>query len=109
MAIPQWEGAARAQPSPKPDAGTYPLQAWMKANTAKAMAAGDLPALAAALDEVARFAPKEKDYANWAPIARDGATAARAGTLEAVKAACRGCHWQYRVKYRKDLRDRPLP
>jgi hypothetical protein len=83
------------------------MQAWMKRNTAAAMAASDLPALATALDQIVKFAPA--GYTNWASISRDGAAAARAGNTDAVKASCRGCHDQYRSKYRTDMRARPLP
>jgi len=107
-----------AEPSepPPPD---YPLQSWMKANAAAPITGGDLPALAGALDALAGFAPnvvpaadagpKPKEYANWAAIARDGASAARGNRLEAVKATCRSCHAQYRAKYKSELRDRPIP
>jgi hypothetical protein len=78
----------------------------MKANTSAAMSAADFDALATALDKVVTFAPA--GYANWASIARDGASAARAQNLDAVKASCRGCHNQYKDKYKKEMRDRPL-
>ncbi|WP_394847239.1 hypothetical protein LZC95_07195 [Pendulispora brunnea] len=99
--------AAAADPTPDPKAKTFPLQAWMKANTAAAMAAKDPFALANALDELATFAPKE--YSHWASIAKDGAAAARANRIDAVKAACRGCHTQYRARYKLEMRDRPVP
>ena len=79
----------------------------MKKNTASAMAAEDLPALAEAFDKIVTFAPA--GYTNWVSISRDGASAARAGNLNAAKGACRGCHDQYRTKYRTDLRAKPLP
>jgi hypothetical protein len=41
-------------------------------------------------------------YTNWASIARDGADAARAEDLDAVKSACRSCHAQYEDRYRRD-------
>lgn len=83
-----------------------PLNAWMKANTSRAMNAQDFGGLSAALEQVVTFAPP--DYVNWASIARDGASAARDENLEAVRAACRGCHSQYKDKYKKEMRDRPL-
>jgi hypothetical protein len=86
-----------------------PLQGWMKSNTSPAMNAQDFDALAAALDKVATFAPKEQGYPNWASIAKDGANTARAADLGAVRAACRGCHEQYKTKYRTELRTRPIP
>ena len=78
----------------------------MKANTGPALNARDFTGLAAALQKVASFAPA--GYPNWAFIARDGADAARVEELDAVKAACRGCHSQYRDRYKKEMRDRPL-
>jgi hypothetical protein len=78
----------------------------MKANTAAAMSAQDFDALAASLDKVVPFAPAH--YTNWASIARDGANAARAQSLDGVKASCRGCHNQYKEKYKKEMRDRPI-
>jgi hypothetical protein len=83
-----------------------PLYSWMKANTSPAMSAGDFDALVAALDKVAAFAPV--GYANWVSISKDGADAARVQNLDAVKAACRGCHNQYKAKYKQEMRDRPI-
>ncbi|MEO6418743.1 MAG: hypothetical protein ABIP39_05020 [Polyangiaceae bacterium] len=88
---------------PLPDC---PLQGWMKTNTAPAMAAGDLPALATAFDHIVKFAPA--GYTNWASIAKDGAKAGREGQLDAVKAACRGCHDQYKTKYKTEIRSRAI-
>jgi hypothetical protein len=83
-----------------------PLYAWMKANTSAAMSAEDFDGLAAALDKVVTFAPA--GYENWASIAKDGANAARDRSLDGVKAACRSCHQQYKDKYKKEMRDRPI-
>ena len=82
------------------------VQVW-KHNTAAAMSAADFPALATALDQIAGFAPPP--YTNWASISRDGAAAARAQNVDAVKGSCRGCHDQYRTKYRTEMRTRPVP
>jgi hypothetical protein len=78
----------------------------MKANTSPAMNAQDFGALAVALDKAATFAPP--GYSNWASIAHDGANAARAHGLDGVKASCKSCHTQYKYKYKKELRDRPI-
>ena len=83
-----------------------PLYAWMKANTSAAMSAQDFDGIATALDKVVTFAPA--GYGNWASIARDGAAAARSQSLDAVKASCRSCHNQYKDKYKKEMRDRPI-
>ena len=89
-----------------PPLAPCPLAAWMKANTAPAILNHDFEALATDLEKVATFAPP--GYPNWSSIANDGADAARVQVLDAVKAACRGCHTQYKERYRKELRDRPL-
>jgi hypothetical protein len=83
-----------------------PLYAWMKANTSAAMSAQDYDALATALDKTAKLAPP--GYTNWVSISKDGAAAARAQSLDGVKGACRGCHNQYKNKYKKEMRDRPI-
>jgi hypothetical protein len=80
----------------------------MKANTSPAMSAQDFDALAAALDKVVGFAPPGSGYANWTSISKDGANAARAQSLDGVKASCRSCHNQYKEKYKKELRDRAI-
>ena len=109
------DGSVRA---PKGDAGKpgptcgdkplppCPLYAWMKANTSPAMSGQDFDALAKALDHVVTFAPP--GYTNWASISRDGANAARMQNLDATKASCRGCHNQYKDRYKKEMRDRPI-
>jgi hypothetical protein len=95
-----------------------PLQAWMKRETIPAMASNDLPTIGGVLDQMVDLAPPPPvqvgdaavvGYPNWSSIARDGAAAARAGNIDAVKGACRGCHEQYLVKYRNEHRARPLP
>jgi hypothetical protein len=83
-----------------------PLAAWMKSNTSPAMTAQDFGALAKALEKIVSFAPA--GYTNWVSISNDGADAARAQSLDGVKASCRGCHNQYKDRYRKEMRDRPI-
>ena len=83
-----------------------PLAAWMKSNTSPAMTAQDFGALAKALEKIVSFAPT--GYTNWVSISNDGADAARAQSLDGVKASCRGCHNQYKDRYRKEMRDRPI-
>lgn len=83
-----------------------PLNAWMKANASPASVAGDFDGLGSAFDKIATFAPA--GYPNWASIAHDGADAARAQSLDGAKAACRGCHSQYKDKYKREMRDRPI-
>jgi hypothetical protein len=92
---------------PQPDC---PLQAWMK-TIYPHMKANDYQGTAALLERCAKLAPPSAKtaYPNWVSISLDGANAARAADMEAVKAACRGCHEQYKDKYRKEMRERPLP
>jgi hypothetical protein len=83
-----------------------PLKAWMKANAARAVNARDFEGLAIALGKIATFAPP--GYAYWSSIARDGVDAARVQDMDAVRGACRGCHSEYRDRYKRELRDRPI-
>jgi hypothetical protein len=106
--------AAAAKPAPTASvacgdapAPPCPLAAWMKANASPAITKPDFDALAGVLDQTVALAPG--GYPNWASIARDGAAAARAQDLSAVKASCRSCHNQYRYLYKAQLRSRPLP
>jgi hypothetical protein len=80
----------------------------MKANTSPAVAAADFDALQTALAKVAALAPPGGGYPNWVSISKDGADAARVQNLDAVKASCRGCHNQYKAKYKKEMRARPI-
>jgi hypothetical protein len=117
-------GQVRGSASPPVDAGLptapsdadpspaeAPLAHWMKEHAAPAILHGDIYALAEAFDTIATFAPKVPPpaYANWVSIAKDGAAAARAASLEGAKGACRGCHSQYRNAYKAEMRARPLP
>ena len=76
------------------------------------MNAKDWQGMADSLERAATLAPPNyatTGYPNWVSIAKDGANAARAADLDAVKAACRGCHEQYKKKYRAEMRSRPIP
>jgi len=89
-----------------------PLQGWMKQTMSPRIKSSDWAGLAEALDHVGTLAPpdyKKAGYENWVTISQDGANAARAAEMNAVKAACRGCHEQYKTKYRAEMRTRPLP
>jgi hypothetical protein len=79
----------------------------MKANTAPALSAQDYGGLVVAFDKIVALAPP--GYTNWRSIAKDGADAARVENGDAVRAACRGCHNQYKERYKKEMRDRPVP
>jgi hypothetical protein len=103
LATPAAKGSATCGDKPMPPC---PLAAWMKANTSPAMTSRNYDALAAALEKTATFAPA--GYTNWVSISKDGADAARAQSFDGVKGACRGCHNQYKDKYKKEMRDRPI-
>jgi hypothetical protein len=101
-----------ASSSAAADAGSFPLQVWMKQNMTPPMKAKNWLGMADSLEHAATLAPPNyatAGYANWVSIAKDGANAARAADLDAVKAACRGCHEQYKTKYRTEMRARPIP
>jgi len=102
-AAPAASADAACGTKPHPDC---PLQAWMKANANPPVMTSDTAALAGVLDKIAAFAPP--GYTNWASISRDGANAARAGDLAAAKASCRGCHDQYKQKYKTEMRARKI-
>ncbi len=70
------------------------------------LSAGDMTSLAADLDKIVTMAPP--GYTKWASIAKDGAAAARASNTDAVKASCRGCHTEYKSKYKAEMRARPV-
>ncbi len=104
LANPSGAGVCGKKPLPY-----CPLQGWMKKNTGPDMNAKDFAAVAKDLDTIATFAPKGPGYPHWVSISKDGANAAKAADLKAVKAACRGCHDQYKKTYRAELRTRPIP
>jgi hypothetical protein len=86
-----------------------PLQLWMKQNATPILTFGETTTLAQVFDEIALLAPPAKEltgqsFASWASIAHDGAAASRMGSLQAAKAACRGCHSQYSARYHADFR-----
>ena len=90
-----------------------PPQKWMRTNMAPPNAAGDMPALAAALDKAAALAPDPswngKDpKASWDAIARAGAAAARANDAAAVKGCCKDCHDAWKAKYKEKFRTKPV-
>ena len=86
-----------------------PLQDWMKRVANKPMLAKDAPAVAEAFDKMVPLARTGAAYANWVSISTHAPKAARAADLDAAKAACRGCHEQYKKKYKTELRTRALP
>ncbi len=84
----------------------------MKKNMTPVILSKDWVSMADALERAATLAPPDyakTGYVNWVSICHDGANAARAAEYEAVKAACRGCHEQYKTKYRAEMRARAIP
>jgi hypothetical protein len=94
-------GACGAEPWPD-----CPLQSWMKGNASTALAASDLPRLESAFKRMAAFAPA--GYEQWRRIATEGANAARRGSLDECRHACKDCHDSLRVRYRAEMRTRPI-
>jgi hypothetical protein len=78
----------------------------MRGPATSAFESGDIDAIARSFEQMAGWAPP--GYENWRSIALDGSDAARVGHIEAVKAACRGCHVQYEARYKAELATRPL-
>jgi hypothetical protein len=105
--------APASAPEPNPSAVSsaptlvHPLAVWMRGPATAAFNTGNLESIGASFEQMAAWAPA--GYRNWASIANDGSSAARAGSLEGVKAACRGCHAQYKSQYAVQLTSRPLP
>jgi hypothetical protein len=89
-------------------AAPHPLEDWMRGPATEAFLSGDLEVIARSFEQMGAWAPAT-DYPNWKSICTDGAEAARFGSVEGVKAACRGCHVQYEKEYKQGLATRPLP
>jgi hypothetical protein len=94
------------------DLPACPLQQWMKDNAAAMLDFGEITTIAEDFDQIALFAPprfgQPSRFPNWVSISKDGAAAARAGDLNAAKAACRGCHVQYLAPYHASFRGLPI-
>lgn len=91
-----------------------PMQKWMRTKLVAANAAGDMPALAAALDKIAKLSPDSSWNGtdvdqSWDAISKVGAAAARANDPAKVKAACQACHDAWKDKYKEMFRTRPVP
>lgn len=63
-----------------------------------ATAAGDTATVASLLAKSKGFAKPE--YATWSTLAEQGRKAAAAGDVAGAKAACKGCHTEYKSAYR---------
>jgi hypothetical protein len=83
-----------------------PLQLWMRRNMAPALAAKNGPALATALDRSAAMSPDPSW--RWSALAKDAATAARAGDIETARKSCGGCHTAFKAQYKAKFRLQPV-
>jgi hypothetical protein len=83
-----------------------PTQAFMKATMLAHLRAGDFPRLALTFDLLAEQAPA--GYAEWRPIAEEGARAARREDDEGVRDACKRCHDSQRERFKIELRRRQI-
>lgn len=83
-----------------------PLQRWMREKMAPALAANDAPALAVALDRMAKFTPTPGP--EWKTISETAADAARKGDVAGARKSCQGCHNAFKATYKQKLRTRPV-
>lgn len=107
-----WSASDPASPAPAPTCGAKglpdcPLQSWMKTQVQSYVRTQDFAKLAKALDQLAATPPA--GYARWAEHSRAGADAARARDMAGVRASCKSCHDELRVRYRGELRASALP
>lgn len=84
-----------------------PLQKWMRANVATAVAADDTAKLAASLAKVATMAP-DPSWTSWREMSEAAAEAAKRGDMKEARKSCRQCHGEYRDKWRASYRARPV-
>ena len=82
-----------------------PLQKWMRANMAPALAGKDGPALAKALERTATFSPNPAW--EWAAISKTAAEAAKKGDIDTARQSCQGCHSKFKAPYKEKFRVRP--
>jgi hypothetical protein len=102
----QLERRSASQPSASTVPDRAPLRTWMQAELVHRLKQADFDGLARSLDALAALRPPDLD--RWEELARDGARAAAARDLEAVRRACMDCHQVYRTRYRERLRLRPI-
>jgi hypothetical protein len=65
------------------------------------------PALTEGFAQLAAFEPP--GFPQWAALAHLGRQAAQRSDFVAANRICTACHEQYRERYRKELRARPVP
>ena len=78
----------------------------MKSELLHRLKQADFDRLASAFDALAALRPPGLE--RWEMLARDGARAAHAHDLEAVRGVCLSCHRDYRARYRETLRSLPI-
>ena len=83
-----------------------PLQGWMKSTLQTYQRAKDYARLATALAKLSEHAPD--GYAEWKALAEAGKKAAEAQDDTAVSKSCKGCHNEYRARFRKERRGQAL-
>src|SRR5689334_11698035 len=91
--------------------GKCPLHDWMEKELQEPMDAGDLKKVAAGFEKLAAYAPDPKwneGDNGWSKLAKDGATAAKAGDAKAAGASCKSCHKAWRKEYKEKHRSKPL-
>lgn len=84
-----------------------PLQKWMRANVAVAVASDDAPKLAAALAQVATMAP-DASWTSWREMSLAASEAAKRGDMKEARKSCRKCHGEYRDRWRTSYRARAV-
>jgi hypothetical protein len=104
--------AADPEPAGDPNCGAAgrpdcPLQAWMDSNMNAALSNEDYPAMARGFRQLADD-PPSSGFSGWGYVAGTGAEAAERQDQTGVRAACDGCHEDYREQYRRTIRHRPL-
>ena len=100
-------------PGPEPACGGQgmpecPLQSWMDAHLNGPLSREEYPTLVRAFRDLAAAGPSEY-LGGWAAWAKVGAVSAEHKDSAAIHRACAGCHDNYRARYRKTLRERPMP
>ena len=84
-----------------------PLQRWMDDHLNGPLSREEYPGVARSFHDLAAIAPS--GFTGWGAWAQGGAAAAERRDDAGIRKACAGCHEGYRARYRKTLRERPLP
>jgi hypothetical protein len=84
-----------------------PLQRWMDHQLSGPLSRDEYPVLTRSFRDLAAAAPT--GFSGWSAWAQGGAVAAERQDDAGVRKACTGCHDGYRERYRRTLRERPMP